>query len=555
MKILKENYIIYVAICAVFILLGTGLIPPLQTATATDMLNDEHSLCTCNYQFMCSVDGDTVGCKALPNDDTLENLTREEIARLACDPDYFTPERITLPEYFTSLQQTQGSVMMNEKDVEVTICTESSSTNLGDKITANGATYDIKLNDEIVGGLVFNKTDQYIIIIIISDVTVDVLWNCASKYATCTLDGMGVYKIPQLLQDNGKPQSFNAIWITNVKQGTPILRALAAANPKPIKTLILIDEEAEAYFNKPTWAQTCAQANNILEGGDDYLEVPYGLDFQTVDYQRWASPNNMNYTLLLREIADNFPANNNYDVVVLMTGQADIGSNYIGLARLMGNHFVMDVDYGTFGLGHHHGTPLANLFHHEASHLFNCLDHDPGYTALCIMSYFWDSSLRSYCSNCQTALWRNQLHYNIVGYVNGATVASTGNGYVSDKDAIQWMGVNGSFARLNSGSLGNKAVLNVRMVNKYNQYASLSGNVQLRGYSGSSLGNHLIVYSSNDNVNWVKILDTNVYTNGPSGEFNIDCGYVSNVQWLSIVVYNDYNYVGDVYLNKAHILL
>jgi hypothetical protein len=99
-----------------------------------------------------------------PYEDTLENLTREEIARLACDPDYFTPERITLPEYYTSIQPTQGSAMINEKDVEVTMCTASSSTNLGDKITANGAEYDIKFNDEIVGGLVFNKNDEHIIL-------------------------------------------------------------------------------------------------------------------------------------------------------------------------------------------------------------------------------------------------------------------------------------------------------------------------------------------------------------------------------------------------------
>ncbi|MDR0797130.1 MAG: rhodanese-like domain-containing protein [Nitrososphaerota archaeon] len=92
---------------------------------------------------------------------------------------------------------------------------------LGDEITANGAIYDITLNGKTVGSLVFNKNSQYIEIILTSNVAVDVLWNCASKYANCTLDGMGIYKIPQLLQDNGKTQSFNAMWITNVRQGTP----------------------------------------------------------------------------------------------------------------------------------------------------------------------------------------------------------------------------------------------------------------------------------------------------------------------------------------------
>ncbi|MDR1993168.1 MAG: rhodanese-like domain-containing protein [Nitrososphaerota archaeon] len=92
---------------------------------------------------------------------------------------------------------------------------------LGDEITANGAKYDITLNGEIVGSLVFNKNDQYLTIILTSTVVVDITWSCASKYAACTLDGVGVYKIPQLLQDNGRTQSFNAIWITNVQQGTP----------------------------------------------------------------------------------------------------------------------------------------------------------------------------------------------------------------------------------------------------------------------------------------------------------------------------------------------
>ncbi|MDR0460787.1 MAG: rhodanese-like domain-containing protein [Nitrososphaerota archaeon] len=94
----------------------------------------------------------------------------------------------------------------------------NNGSNSGDKITANGATYNIKLDGEIVGSLVFNKSSQYIEIILTSDVMVDVLWNCASKYASCTLNGAGIYKIPQLIQDNGKPQNFNALWVTGVSQ-------------------------------------------------------------------------------------------------------------------------------------------------------------------------------------------------------------------------------------------------------------------------------------------------------------------------------------------------
>lgn len=95
--------------------------------------------------------------------------------------------------------------------------TGNSSAYLGTKITANGAKHDIKLDGEIVGSFVFNKNDSYIEIVLAENVSVDVKWNCSKYYAASTLDGKGTYKLPQLLQDNGKTQSFNAIWITDVK--------------------------------------------------------------------------------------------------------------------------------------------------------------------------------------------------------------------------------------------------------------------------------------------------------------------------------------------------
>jgi len=113
----------------------------------------------------------------------------------------------------------QEPVTKNERGYElVTTFVGNSSALLGDKITANGAGYDIKLDGETVGGLVFNKNDAYIEIIITDNVIVDVTWSCSAKYANCTLTGMGTYNIPQLLQDNGKTQTFNALWITDVRQ-------------------------------------------------------------------------------------------------------------------------------------------------------------------------------------------------------------------------------------------------------------------------------------------------------------------------------------------------
>jgi exopolysaccharide biosynthesis protein/Mg-chelatase subunit ChlD len=103
------------------------------------------------------------------------------------------------------------------KYTDITASAGNSSANLGDKITANGAKYDIKLDGEIVGSFTFNKNNPCIEIAITDDVLVDILWSCGSKYADCTLNGAGIYQIPQLLQDNGKTQNFDAIWVTSAR--------------------------------------------------------------------------------------------------------------------------------------------------------------------------------------------------------------------------------------------------------------------------------------------------------------------------------------------------
>jgi len=95
----------------------------------------------------------------------------------------------------------------------------------GDKITANGAKYDLKLDGETVGSFFFNKHDPYIKIIITSDVKVSVTWNCSAKYASCALHGVGIYEMPQLLNDKGKAQSFDAIWINNIVTEAAALEA------------------------------------------------------------------------------------------------------------------------------------------------------------------------------------------------------------------------------------------------------------------------------------------------------------------------------------------
>lgn len=84
--------------------------------------------------------------------------------------------------------------------------------------------------------------------------------------------------------------------------------------------------------------------------------------------------------------------------------------------------------------------------------------------------------------------------------------------------------------------------------------SSVNGFVYLRGYTGTSPVNHLLVFASNDNVNWFTILDTNFYTYGSGGVTTINCGQVnSNFKYLSIVVFNDTNNKGDVYLDSVYV--
>jgi len=126
--------------------------------------------------------------------------------------------------------------------------------------------------------------------------------------------------------------------------------------------------------------------------------------------------------------------------------------------------------------------------------------------------------------------------------------------YVINRPWIIGSASNGYYTSFCSGSynpsLYNKAVLNVQM----NPTSSaVSGTVYVRAYSGSSLGNHLMIFKSLDGVNWAAtpILNTNFYS--PGTPIDINCGYVSNFKYFSIVVLNDYNYIGTVHIDSIHV--
>ncbi|MDR0470758.1 MAG: hypothetical protein LBH79_03385, partial [Nitrososphaerota archaeon] len=95
------------------------------------------------------------------------------------------------------------------------------------KISANGEKAPIEVDGKIVGYFVFDKQgnapkpyEDFLKIEIYDNVldfdgTVQILirWHCSKYYAYADISAPGTYYIPQLMQDNGKTQSFDQIWI------------------------------------------------------------------------------------------------------------------------------------------------------------------------------------------------------------------------------------------------------------------------------------------------------------------------------------------------------
>ncbi|MCL2498531.1 MAG: hypothetical protein FWF06_07965, partial [Symbiobacteriaceae bacterium] len=92
------------------------------------------------------------------------------------------------------------------------------------KISANKEKVSIKLDGVIVGEFTFDKSgngpkgyEDFLKITIFENLPkgaeVNIRWHCSKYYAYADLTVPGVYYIPQLMQDNGKTQSFDQIWI------------------------------------------------------------------------------------------------------------------------------------------------------------------------------------------------------------------------------------------------------------------------------------------------------------------------------------------------------
>ena len=193
-----------------------------------------------------------------------------------------------------------------------------------------------------------------------------------------------------------------------------------------IPTIVIIDDEMLQYYVMmygwgAHWLGCCMWAYNILDGGDDYLESPYDIDFEMAgawetSFYYWESPGGVYYDGpdgLLEQIDDCPPEWGGADVMILMSGQyggpGDNGGEIIGLANGMfyhgGQHFVINACYPW--------QSASNTFQHEASHLFDCSDHDePGDLTYCIMSYTYVAVYNGYCTGCDTQLSLNSGRFN-----------------------------------------------------------------------------------------------------------------------------------------------
>ena len=100
------------------------------------------------------------------------------------------------------------------------------------KIASNGEKVSITVNGLVVGYFVFDKKgnapkpyQDFLKIEIYENLPVGaevtIRWDCSKYYAYADLSVPGIYYIPQLMQDNGKIQSFDQIWINTTYTPVP----------------------------------------------------------------------------------------------------------------------------------------------------------------------------------------------------------------------------------------------------------------------------------------------------------------------------------------------
>lgn len=324
-------------------------------------------------------------------------------------------------------------------------------------------------------------------------------------------------------------------------------------NPTTIKVALFVDDTAIEYYNNSikspiipyTWGNCSEWAENIVDCGTVYLNMYYGINFETQYCAAWDSPNVNNYATLLGNFTNGYNAQDyGCDMVVVLTCHM---SSSGGLARTIGRSFIMRVNSGA---------NLAGLFQHEASHLYKCTDHYGSFPTSpdCIMSERCNLNYTEYCIDCHNWIMLNQYRFDLKGYANTVyKTEKTGTAQIYFEYKITEDFADKQHAELYPGGYGKKAAIYVDMRNFNNPGASLSGYVYYRGYTSSYSPSHILIFASNDNCNWTTIHDMGFYTGGSGGETTINCGYVSNFRYLSIVIYNNNYNSASVYLDTVYI--
>ncbi|MCL2641953.1 MAG: zinc-dependent metalloprotease [Candidatus Bathyarchaeota archaeon] len=460
MNVFKKKLILSMTVCAVLVLLGTGIMQPIQTAIAENPLQNNNENCLDEYcteehthndnHFGCNAYGEGRSCPPPPPLPGAENFTLEDIARFAHIPEYVTPKQPS----------------------------------------------------------------------------------------------------PQEEENEGRQSS------------------RAKAN---VKVMVVIDEEARDFWSKLNPMNMPASnlynwATLVLADGSANLDDNYDITFNMHAYNdTWNSPNHLTkYSSLLSALLnENFVKNSGCDIVILLTNQLESGGNpgvgygwdYDGKGDGHGSGAVIRVGYAIqYG-------PIINLVQHELSHLFGCNDqaHNPSSSSCCIMCFSCKGHATHYCSTCDTNLWINRVRYDVKGYALSATSEFIRYGSVVDSKSITGALVDKKYVYLHSGYWYSPlyydyAVIYANMHNINNPGTSLSGTIKMYGYTATT-GTHLIVKVSNDKINWTTIADTNYCTHpqNQSGADDLVLGYVSNFKYITIVVVNDWNAVGDVYFDAIRV--
>jgi hypothetical protein len=129
-------------------------------------------------------------------------------------------------------------------------------------------------------------------------------------------------------------------------------------------------------------------------------------------------------------------------------------------------------------------------------------------------------------------------------YAVSATSSQTGNGYVNYPNNIL-RAPDASYTYLSSGSYGNKAEITANF-----PMVSISGQLYVRCYTYSGSGANLKVYVGDQYGGWTQVVNTNFYP--PNLVINVNCGYVSDIDKVSIVVFHEYNgYPSNIYVDAV----